>query len=147
MAFLIGVILAVSVGLSASLVGFDRDRAFYPAVMIVIAMYYALFAVMSGSVEVLALELPAIVVFVAAAVVGFRRSLWLVVAALIAHGIYDVSHGQLFSNPGVPAWWPDFCLAYDVAAGLYLAWRLEADLLHARRNTEVNVSAKLESGA
>ena len=26
------------------------------------------------------------------------------------------------TNPGVPAWWPAFCLGYDVAAAAILAW-------------------------
>lgn len=61
MEFFIGAGLALSVGLSATFVGLDRDRAFYPTVMIVIASSYGLFAVMSGSVQVLALEAIAIV--------------------------------------------------------------------------------------
>ena len=43
MDFLIGVVLALTVGLSATFIRLDRDRAFYPTVMIVIASYYALF--------------------------------------------------------------------------------------------------------
>jgi hypothetical protein len=78
----IGAGLALSVGLSATFLGLDRDRAFYPTVMIVIASYYGLFAVMSGSVQALALESIAIVAFLAASIAGFKWSLWLVVAAL-----------------------------------------------------------------
>jgi hypothetical protein len=109
--FFVGAGLALSVGLSATFLGLDRDRAFYPTVMIVIASYYGLFAVMGGSIQVLALESIAIVAFLAASIAGFKRSLWLVVAALAAHGVYDFVHGQLIANPGVPLWWPAFCLA------------------------------------
>lgn len=35
-----------------------------------------------------------------------------------------VRYAQLIANPGVPAWWPTFCLTCDVTAGVYLAWRL-----------------------
>ena len=124
MGFLVGAGLALSVGLSATFLGLDRDRAFYPTIMIVIASYYGLFAVMAGSVQILALESIAIVTFLAASIAGFKRSLWLVVAALAAHGVYDFVHGQLIANPGVPLWWPAFCLAYDLAAAAYLAWLL-----------------------
>jgi hypothetical protein len=31
----------------------------------------------------------------------------------------------VISNPGVPGWWPMFCLAYDVTAGVYLGWLLK----------------------
>jgi hypothetical protein len=122
--FVIGVVLAVSVGLLATFSGLDRDRAFYPTVMIVIASYYALFAVMAGSAQVLAIESIAIVAFLGASIAGFKRSLWLVVAALAAHGVFDLVHGRLIENPGVPPWWPHFCLAYDVVAAAYLAWLL-----------------------
>lgn len=124
MAFLIGAVLALSVGLFATFLGLDRDRAFYPTVMVVIASYYALFAVIGGSVHVLAIESIAILGFLGLSAVGFRTSLWLVVVALAAHGLYDSIHGHLISNPGVPAWWPPFCLSYDVVAAAYLAWLL-----------------------
>jgi hypothetical protein len=40
MEYLIGVGLALSVSLLARIAGLDRDRAFYPTVMIVIASYH-----------------------------------------------------------------------------------------------------------
>ena len=131
MEFLVGAILALSVGLSATFLGLDRDRAFYPTVMIFIASYYALFAVMGGSAHALAIESIVIVAFLGASIAGFRRSLWLVVAALAAHGLFDFIHGHLIVNPGVPAWWPSFCLAYDVVAAAYLAWLLSRSKVRA----------------
>jgi hypothetical protein len=124
--FAVGVVLALSVGLSATLLGFDRDRAFYPTVMIVIASYYALFALIGGSVQTLVAESIFIAAFLGASIAGFKQSLWLVVVALAAHGVFDLVHGRLIVNPGVPSWWPRFCLAYDVVAAAYLAmllWR------------------------
>jgi len=132
MAFLVGIILALAVGLSASFIGFDRDRAFYPTVMIVIASYYALFASMGSSGDVLALEVVAMAAFIIASIVGFKTSLWLLVLALVGHGVFDALHSRLFSNPGVPTWWPRFCLAYDVVAGMYLACMLKIKRIHAR---------------
>lgn len=124
MALFIGAFLAFAVGLFATVSGLDRDRAFYPTVTIVIASYYALFAIMGASTHALVLESIAAVVFLAVAVSGFRTSLWFVVAALAGHGIFDFVHGSIILNPGVPGWWPEFCLAYDVAAAAYLAWLL-----------------------
>ena len=98
MALLVGALLAFSVGLWASGVGLDRDRAFYPVVTIVIASYYALFAVMGASTHALVLES--------------------LVCAVI-------------SNPGVPDWWPEFCLAYDVTAAVYLAWLITSGRVRA----------------
>lgn len=132
MAIAIGIALAGCVICLASFSHLDRDRAFYPTVMIVIASYYALFAVMGGAADVLAMEAIPIAVFVAVSLWGFRHSLWLVVAALVGHGVFDSLHGRLIPNPGVPAWWPHFCLAFDVVAGLYLAWLLKSHRRPAR---------------
>jgi hypothetical protein len=127
LAYLIGALLALAVGGLATVVGLDRDRAFYPTVMVVIASYYVLFAVMGGSAHALLIEAAVATVFLAVTLVGFKYSLWLVVASLGAHGVLDVFHGQLIANPGVPVWWPAFCLAYDGVAGGYLAFRLLRD--------------------
>jgi hypothetical protein len=128
MPFLIGLTLAVAVGAFARWVGLDRDRSFYPTVMIVIASLYVLFAAIGGSPTVALMEIAIGAGFIALTIAGFRRSLWLIVAALAGHGVFDFFHPHAFHNPGVPVWWPDFCLAYDVAAAAYLAW-----LLHHRR--------------
>ena len=134
MEYLVGIFLALAVSLASTAIGFDKDRAFYPAVMIVIASYYALFAVMGGSGAALISECAAMMLFVGAAVVGFRRNLWIVVWALLAHGVFDFVHGHFIANPGVPSWWPMFCLSYDVVAGLYLAWLLRRSALAASVN-------------
>ena len=107
----VGAILALAVGLFATASGLDRDRAFYPTVTVVVASYYVLFAAMGGSPHILLVEAVIGVAFVVVAVVGFKRSLWLVVAALAGHGVFDLGHDAVVSNPGQPTWWPAFCLA------------------------------------
>ena len=131
MALMIGISLALAVGGFATAVRLDRDRAFYPTVMIVIAFYYVLFAVMGSSTPALVLESLVGAGFLLAAVSGFRSTLWIVVAALAAHGIFDLVHGAAISNPGVPLWWPEFCLTYDVTAAAYLAWLLKSGRIRA----------------
>jgi hypothetical protein len=116
MDYAIGIGLALVVSGWAALVGFDRDRVFYPTLLVVIALYYVLFAVMSGSVHAILVESAVMTAFAAVAVLGFRRKLWIVAAALAGHGVFDAVHGALVTNPGVPVWWPAFCLAFDVTA-------------------------------
>jgi hypothetical protein len=125
--FVIGIVLSAGVALFARQVGLDRDRAFYPTVMIVIALYYVLFAVMSGSVQTVVIESVVMTLFAAAAVAGFKSSMWNVVGALAGHGVFDAVHGQLIENAGVPAWWPAWCLAYDVGAAAILAWLIKRE--------------------
>ena len=122
LAVLVGALLALAVGLMATASGLDRDRAFYPAVTITVALYYVLFAAMAESTRALALESLAAVGFIALAITGFRSSLWIVALALGGHGLFDSVHGRIIANPGVPVWWPPFCLTFDVAAAAYLAW-------------------------
>jgi hypothetical protein len=132
MAYLVGIVLAVLVTVFARVVGLDRDRAFYPTVLVVVASYYDLFALMGGSTHALLTELAGTGVFLVAVVVGFRRNLWIVAAALAGHGLFDLVHPHLVVNPGVPAWWPAFCMAYDVVAGACLGWLLHQRLVLAR---------------
>jgi len=122
--YVVGVLLGLGVPLLARAVGFDRDRSFYTVVLIVTASYYDLFAVLGGSKHALLGELVATSAFVILSAVGFRRNLWLVVVGLLAHGVFDLVHGGLIEDPGVPRWWPMFCLMFDIAAAAYLAWRL-----------------------
>lgn len=124
MEYLIGAGLAVVVCAFATLVGFDRDRVFYPMLATVIATYYILFAAMGSSTPALASESLAASLFVALAVAGFKKSLWLIVAALAGHGVFDFFHHLFIRDPGVPVWWPGFCLSFDVLAGGFLAMLL-----------------------
>lgn len=122
--FATGIGLALAVGLFATVVGFDRERSFYATVLIVVASFYALFAILASSTAALAWELPGLLLFGAASVLGFRNSLWILVAGLAGHGLFDAVHGHVISNPGTPSWWPAFCASYDIAAAAYLAARI-----------------------
>lgn len=131
MPYLIGLILALAVCIFAALTGFDRDRVFYPTVVIIVAHYYILFAVMGATTQVLLVESLAAAVFVVLAVVGFKKSLWITAAALAGHGVFDFFHHLIIHDPGVPIWWPAFCMSFDVLAGAFFAMIL---LRRAHRN-------------
>lgn len=132
MEYAVGAGLALGVAAFATLSGFDRDRAFYPTALVVIASYYDLFAIMGGGAGALGLETGVLAAFACISVIGFRTNLWIVVAALVGHGLFDLVHGQLIENAGVPRWWPVFCMTYDVVAGGYLARLLVSARLSAR---------------
>jgi hypothetical protein len=117
---LIGIVLAVVVAVFARVVGFDRDKAFYPTVLIIVGAFYVLFAVMAGGAG-LTIELIGFAIFAGLAVLGFRTSLWIVAAGLGAHGVFDFVRYNWFPGPGAPEWWPGFCGGYDVAAAIALA--------------------------
>ena len=122
MEYLVAVILGVVVAGFARMSGFDRDRAFYPTVLIVVASYYALFAVMGASYPSLGVEIAVGLVFSGLALLGFKKSLWLAAAGIAGHGFFDFFvHPALVTNPGMPVWWPGFCGTIDIVLGGWLA--------------------------
>lgn len=127
MAYFWGVALGLAVGGFAALTGLDRGRSFWPTVLIVVASYYALYAVIGGGGgggAALAPEIAGGLLFAAVAVAGLRWSLWIVAAGLLAHAAFDSVHHLLIVNPGMPAWWPAFCLSIDGTMALWMAARL-----------------------
>ena len=121
MAALVGIALAVVVAVFAHVVGYDRDRSFYAAVLTVVGSLYVLFAVMAGGGRGLIGEIAGFAFFAALAAIGFQTTLWIVVAGLALHGAFDFVRHFFLTAPGAPEWWPAFCGAYDVAAALGLA--------------------------
>jgi hypothetical protein len=68
----------------------------------VIATYYILFAVMGSSTPALIIESAVAGTFLVLAVAGFKKNLWLVVAALAGHGVFDFFHPLFIHNPWCP---------------------------------------------
>lgn len=124
MEFVIGIVLGAVIALSTTAIGFARDRSFYPTVLIVVASYYGLFAIMGGSLRTLAIEAIPMVAFFGLAVAGFKRSGWFVAVGLFGHTIFDIFHSHVVENPGMPLWWPGFCLSIDFTLGAFLSYYL-----------------------
>lgn len=117
---MIGVLSAVAIAALARSTGFDRDRSFYPTVLIVIAAYYILFAVMGGSRQALVWELVVAVAFSTVAITGALRLPLLVGVGIFSHGLFDFVHYVMIQDAGVPDWWPGFCGSLDVVLGLWV---------------------------
>ncbi len=129
----VGIALALGLALMARTNGLDRDRGFYSAALIAVGSYYVLFAAMAGATSALMIESAVMAGFVLAAVIGFTGSPWLLVTGPAGHGIFDLFHGSIIDNPGVPAWWPGFCAAFDVAFAGCLAWTSRRSPIAVRR--------------
>jgi len=122
--YLSGLLLAIAACLYAKIIGLDRDGAFYPTMLLVIASTYALFAAeVGGGFALFEDSLIALAFFVVASF-GFKRSPWLIVAGIAAHGVLDAFHGGVVSNAGVPVWWPAFCSSFDLTAAAFMGWSL-----------------------
>jgi hypothetical protein len=140
MEYLIGLLLSLAVVGLAALIGLDRDRSFYATLLIVIASYYVLFAVMGASQRTVWIEIAIAFGFSLFVILGFKRNPWFVVAALVGHGVFDFVHHLFIANPGVPSWWPGFCLAFDAVLGSFLALRLmtRPDILRYGQKTQTS---------
>jgi hypothetical protein len=132
MSYLIGALLAILVCGAALLLRLDRDRRFYPAMMIVVALFYVLFAILGRDAGALPIEAAIFAAFLVVALLGYRVTPWLIVIAIATHGIFDLTHHLFFQNHGVPGWWPGFCSSFDVVAAIFLgallAWRKRLDV-------------------
>ena len=124
MEYLVGILLSLATIVFAVVIGLDRERSFYATVAFVVATYYVLFAVMGASRRTLMVEIVIACGFFLLGGIGFKGNFWLVAVALVGHGIFDFVRSGLISNPGVPQWWPGFCMAFDVIFGGWLALRL-----------------------
>ena len=120
MPVVIGVLLAVGIAALAKFIRFDQDRSFYSTVLVIIASYYVLFAVLDGSGYALVWELVIVVAFSTVAIIGALFLPTLVGIGIIAHGLFDLVHDVIIENPGVPAWWPSFCGSVDIFLGLWV---------------------------
>lgn len=126
MEYIVGISLALVFCGAAAGLGMDRERVFYPAVVMAVASYYLAFAVVDGRNEVMLIEVAIAAVFIAAAVAGFKVSPWIAVVALAGHGVMDGLHHHLVHNAGVPPSWPGFCGSFDVTAAALVAWVMQA---------------------
>ena len=130
--WIVGAALALGIFVLGRVAGMDRERAYDSTILIAVALCYELFAVLGRSTSAMIGECLIFCVFLALAVLGFRRNLWIVAVGLTAHGVMDLFHGRLVANPGVPPWWPPFCSSFDVVAGVCLAWLLQRSALRAK---------------
>jgi hypothetical protein len=116
----IGILLAIAIVALGRIAGLDRDRAYYPVALIVIGSYYVLFALQAGDRSALTGELVFAALFATTAIAGFRISLWIVVAGMGLHGLFDFVRAVYAPGSGVPSWWPAFCGSIDVALAIGL---------------------------
>ena len=121
MEYIVGITLALFFCAAAAGLGMDRERVFYPAVVMAVASYCLAFAVVDGRNGVMLSEMAIAAVFIAGAVAGFKVSPWIAVVALAGHGVMDSFHDHLVNNTGVPQVWPGFCMTFDVSAAVIVA--------------------------
>ncbi len=122
MEYFAGIIVAIIIAALASILGFDKDKSFYPVILIIIAVFYVLFAIMSGSIDTIIRESVIAFVFIIVAITGAKKTVFIIAFGLIVHGIFDIFHNQFITNTSVPAWWPMFCAIVDIVLGTWVMY-------------------------
>ena len=102
------------------------ERWLYALGLLTLPGLYASFALRAGEKAIGVREMIYGIPFLAAGLlftfVNVRQSATVVGALWLLHGVYDLMHSRLFTNPGVPGWYPIWCFAVDVVIGAYLLW-------------------------
>lgn len=88
--------------------------------LVVIAPVYIGLAVADGRPVVVAAEVGVASGFIIAAAVAITSSPWIVVIALVAHGIKDLLQHRTHFVANT-RWWPPFCLVVDFVAAAVIA--------------------------
>ncbi len=94
-----------------------QERSGLAVLLAAIAFFWPVFAVQADATAItLVLHAAVFVLFAALAAFGFRKSAIVLAGGLIAHGVFDVL--VLFTGHPGPVWWPAFCGALDLVAGV-----------------------------
>lgn len=122
MEYVVGVLTAVAVAVFGRLSGFEKDRSFYPTILIVIGFLYVLFATLDGRTSIVLVEVAFALVFSAIALAGYREGCLIVAIGIAAHGVFDFLRQYFIEDRGVPVWWPGFCGTVDILLGLFVGY-------------------------
>lgn len=105
---------------------FRAERWWYAIGLLVLPGLYALFAVLIGEWAIAGREMLYGMTYVIAGLIlalkDLRHSAMVTGGFWIMHGGFDLLHDRLYSNPGVPTWYPVWCCSVDVVVGAYLIW-------------------------
>ena len=123
---MIAALVGAAVGvLTILLARFIRgERWLYSLGLLTLPGLYAFFALQAGEQAVAVKEMiygiPYVVAGIAFALVSVRQSAVVVGALWLLHGLFDLVHGRLITNTGVPGWYPIWCFMVDAVIGSYL---------------------------
>lgn len=121
---IIGILVGVLTVVFARLI--QGERWLYSVCLLTLPGFYALFALQAGEhavgIKEMVFGIPYVLAGMTCVFVSVRKSAVVVGVLWLLHAVFDLAHGHLVVNAGVPSWYPVFCAAVDVVVGLYLLW-------------------------
>ena len=101
-------------------------RFYYGISLIILPVIYMTFGIFADGTGVIGQELlyglPFIVMGIVCAITDFKYAGYIVAVFWFSHAAYDMIHPQLFTNSGVPSWYPVVCAAIDFSIGLWISY-------------------------
>ena len=125
-ALMTGIIIAVYVVVHFRKTVLERKAWVYPLLIASFPVYYWVFAIYGSDLQALYKEIVVGIFYFGLIFVALKvkRNLTLLLLAIasISHALYDMFHDSVFTNSGVPLWWPELCGSIDIIIGLYLLY-------------------------
>lgn len=135
---IIGLIIGIIVAIPGTIMpvrkflGVRREKTFFSLTLIPIAMFYIGFSYYYGDLSALHAEIVGLIIFTVLALLAQFMASWILVAAYVVHGLWDVLHeifvgaiGSAIPWTQVPTGYAAFCLAYDLIIAVYVYKRLQ----------------------
>ncbi len=101
-------------------------NSLFALTLVILPIVYMLFALWAGHQSALLHEflwgIPFFGAGIACFYLGLRKTGYIVAAMWFLHLLYDVFHDQLFTNAGVPGWYPALCAGFDLVIILYIVY-------------------------
>ncbi|BDX05894.1 hypothetical protein [Planctobacterium marinum] len=102
----------------------QQQMRYYAWLLATFPLYYFAFALFVPDGSVLVKEVGVSILFFLLVALALRvkptLAAMILAVGYLLHAGYDLSHDELFINPGMPRWWPLFCGGVDGIIGLYL---------------------------
>ena len=134
---IIGLIIGIIVAIPGTIMpvrkylGVHREKTFFSLTLIPIALIYIGFSYYYGDLSALHAEIVGLIIFSVLALLSQFLASWILVAAYVAHALWDLLHEIFFGAIGdaipwtqVPQGYAAFCLAYDLIIAVYVYKRL-----------------------
>ena len=125
--FLAGIGLGGATVTVMAIGGVLRQCVTWATTRMAIASFYVVFAIKTGDTSEIVIHTLLATGFAILAIMGARASAWVLAAAPLVHGIFDISVGRVLANRE-PGWWGPLRLGIDAALAAVLAvmlWRGE----------------------
>jgi hypothetical protein len=126
LALIIGILVSLIIIVRFKKTRLEKSGFSYSLLLFTLPLYYFMFAIYGSDYEAVPLEIFAGIVFFVIAIAALKLNasykFSLLAMGYLIHGVYDATHNLIFTNMGMPAWWPEFCGAIDIIVGLYLLY-------------------------